>query len=69
MKKWKAVPPTQYYLSMRAEWFRKEALRYRDMGDLLKTAELLQRASEYSKLAGELDYDTEGQHEERIHTA
>ena len=65
----KPVPPTPFYLSKRAEWFRREALRYRDMGDLTKTAELLKRASEYSKLAGELEFDTEGQDEQFVHHA
>lgn len=70
MKPHVSVPPTRYYLSRRAEIFRREAMRYRDMGDLTKCAELLNRATEYSKRADELPLDTqEGQHETPIHNA
>lgn len=70
MKPHVSVPPTRYYLSRRAELFRIEALRCRDTGDLVKCAELLARATEYSKRAGELPLDTqEGQDETPIHNA
>jgi hypothetical protein len=61
-KKWKPVPPTPYYLSKRAEWFRREADRALNRGDIISADHLTKRAQEYSALAGELSLgDTNAQ--------
>ena len=53
-KAWKPVPPTPYYLSKRAEWFRREADNARSRGEKTNADHLDKRAQEYSALAGEL---------------
>ena len=61
-KPWKPVPPTPYYLSKRAEWFRREADRALQRGEIINAAHLTKRAQEYSALAGELSLgDTNAQ--------
>ena len=61
-KQWKPVPPTPYYLSKRAEWFRREADRALQRGEIINAAHLTKRAQEYSALAGELSLgDTDAQ--------
>lgn len=67
MKTHKPVPPTRLYLSKRAEMFRREAQRATDAGERTKASELLRRAREYAILAGELDFEMEGQDEQLIH--
>ena len=59
---WKPVPPTPFYLSKRAEWFRREAERALLRGEKTHTDHLNKRAQEYSALAGELELgDTHAQ--------
>lgn len=53
-KPWKPVPPTPYYLSKRAEMFRREAERALERGEKTHADHLNKRAQEYSALAGEL---------------
>lgn len=53
-KQWKPVPPTPYYLSKRAEWFRREAERALERGEKANASHLAKRAQEYATLAGEL---------------
>lgn len=67
-KAWKPVPPTKFYLSKRAEWFRIEAKRAQNMGDLTRCQDMMKRAREYAILAGQLELDTEGQ-DEQLHRA
>lgn len=65
MKKRKPVPPTPFYLSRRAELFRREAQRALESGERTKASELLNKAREYAILAGE--FDMEGQDEQLHH--
>ena len=67
-KAWKPVPPTRYYLSKRAEWFRIEAKRAQNMGDLTRCSDMTKKAHEYAMLAGQLELDTEVQ-DEQVHRA
>ncbi len=61
-KPWKPVPPTPYYLSKRAEMFRREAERALERGEKTHAEHLTKRAREYSVLAGELSLgDTHAQ--------
>jgi hypothetical protein len=59
---WKPVPPTPFYLSKRAEWFRREAEKALLRGEKTNAHHLTMRAQEYSALAGELELgDTHAQ--------
>lgn len=61
-REWKPVQPTPFYLSMRAEWFRREADKALHKGEIINSAYLLKRAQEYATLAGELPIgDTDAQ--------
>jgi len=66
-RKRKPVPPTPFYLSKRAELFRREAVKAEQAGEKSRRDELLKHARKYAILAGELDLDTEGTHEEHVH--
>lgn len=56
----KPVAPTPFYLSKRAELFRREAVKAEQAGEKSRRDELLERARKYAILAGELDLHTEG---------
>lgn len=58
-KPWKPVPPTPYYLSMRAELFSANAHKALAEGDVSKYNALMLRASEYRTLAGQLPLEKE----------
>ncbi len=58
-REWKPVPPTQYYYSMRAEWFRREAEKAEDKR---VASHMAKRAQEYADLANHLPIgDTDAQ--------
>jgi hypothetical protein len=67
-KPWRAVPPTPYYLSKRAELFSASAHKALAEGDVSKYNALMLRASEYRTLAGQLPLEKEIQ-DESIQTA
>ena len=53
-REWKPVPPTQFYYSMRAEWFRREADKAALAGDERMVRHFTKRAREYADLANQL---------------
>jgi hypothetical protein len=53
-KKGKAVPPTPYYLGVRAELFLHDAEQALREGKKERHAQLMLRATEYQRMAGQL---------------
>ncbi len=53
-KKRKPVPPTPYYLGLRAELFLHDAEQALKEGNKEKHASLVLRATEYQRMAGQL---------------
>lgn len=54
MSKHKPVPPTPYYLGVRAELFLHDAEQALVQGNKERHAELMLRATEYQRMAGQL---------------
>jgi hypothetical protein len=54
MSKRKSVPPTPYYLGVRAELFLHDAEQALREGNKEKHAALVLRATEYQRMAGQL---------------
>jgi hypothetical protein len=53
-KKRKPVPPTPYYLGVRAELFLHDAEKALQDGNKERHAQLMLRATEYQRMAGQL---------------
>lgn len=68
MGEWKAVPPTPYYYSKRAEMFSASADRALAEGRVSDYTALMLRAAEYRTLAGQLPLEKEI-HDNDIQTA
>ena len=66
--KWKAVPPTPYYLSKRAEMFSASASKALAEGRVTDHSALMLKAIEYRNLAGQLPLEKEI-HDNDIQTA
>lgn len=66
-KPWKAVAPTPYYFSMRAEMYSASASKALAEGRLTDYSALILKSIEYRTLAGQLPLEKES-HEE-IHPA
>lgn len=56
---WKAVPPTPYYLSKRAEMFSASASKALAEGRVTDHSALMLKAIEYRHLAGQLPLEKE----------
>ena len=60
--------PTPYYYGVRAELFLHDAQEALSEGNTQKHAELMLRATQYQKLAGQLPLE-EGQNDQTLHRA
>jgi hypothetical protein len=67
-KKWKAVPPTPYYLSKRADMFSVSADKALAEGKVSEYNALMLKSIEYRTLAGQLPLEKEI-HDNDIQTA
>lgn len=64
-KEWRAVPPTRYYYSMRAEMFSASAAQALAEGRVTDHSALILKAIEYRNLAEQLPLE-EGMNEQPI---